>query len=49
MNSFVADFAVVGTKVYLVELNTFGPTASPSLFDWKVDSQVMHNGTKLNG
>lgn len=45
MNSFVADFAVVGTKVYLVELNTFGITASPSLFDWKVDTNVMHNGT----
>ena len=45
MNSFVADFAVVGNKVYLIELNSFGPTASPSLFDWKIDTHVMHNGT----
>lgn len=48
MNSFVADFAVVGTEVYLIELNSFGPTASPSLFDWKIDTDVMHNGTILN-
>ncbi len=28
----------------MIELNTWGHTASSALFDWKVDHDVMHNG-----
>ena len=28
----------------MIELNTFGTTASSALFDWNTDKQVMYNG-----
>ena len=34
VTDFVIDFVVDKEKVYLIELNHFGPTASPALFDW---------------
>src|SRR5690554_3627530 len=52
---YVIDFAVTPQRVYIVELNhceylSFcysskgGTTASSSLFDWKKDWDVLHNG-----
>ncbi len=34
VTDFVVDFVVDKEKVYLIELNHFGTTASPALFDW---------------
>jgi hypothetical protein len=48
IDHFVVDFVVDGQKVYLIELNTFGPTASPGLFDWKVDEKLLKEGTYLH-
>jgi hypothetical protein len=45
LNSYVMDLAWTPEKVWLVELNTFGPTASPSLFDWKKDLEILTNGS----
>eukprot|EP01129_Flabellula_baltica_P008845 TRINITY_DN3541_c0_g1_i1.p1 TRINITY_DN3541_c0_g1~~TRINITY_DN3541_c0_g1_i1.p1 ORF type:complete len:328 (+),score=59.17 TRINITY_DN3541_c0_g1_i1:12-995(+) len=43
MNNYVIDFAYTEDKTYIVELNTFGKTASSALFDWKMDHDIMHN------
>jgi hypothetical protein len=34
VKSYVADFVIDGDKVWLIELNHFGSTASPGLFSW---------------
>ena len=44
VKSYVADFVVDNDKVWLIELNHFGTTASPGLFSWSIDNKVMHEG-----
>jgi len=46
ITSYIVDFAFNDSldKVYMVELNHWGTTASSALFDWKVDHDVLHNG-----
>jgi len=44
VDSYVIDFAYTEERVWMVELNDFGTTASSSLFNWKTEWQVMHEG-----
>jgi hypothetical protein len=45
--SYVVDFAVVGGKVIVIELNPFGDVSGACLFDWKEDADLLHG--RLSG
>ncbi|PRP86639.1 hypothetical protein PROFUN_05118 [Planoprotostelium fungivorum] len=44
LDSYTIDFVVTPEKIWIIELNTFGPQASPSLFNWAEDNEVMNYG-----
>ncbi len=41
-DSYVIDLAVVGSKVWVIELNPFGDVSGACLFDWREDADVLH-------
>jgi hypothetical protein len=40
----VIDFVMIGSKIYVVELNPFTEQSGSMLFDWKKDEEVINNG-----
>ncbi|KAL6058962.1 Cell division cycle protein 123 [Balamuthia mandrillaris] len=45
--AYIIDFAIVGTSVYIIEINPFGPMTGASLFDWKLDRKLLQGGANL--
>ncbi|KAL6063826.1 ATP-grasp domain-containing protein [Balamuthia mandrillaris] len=45
--AYIIDFVIVGTSVYIIEINPFGPMTGASLFDWKLDRKLLQGGANL--
>ena len=45
---YIVDLAVLSdNSVYLIEMNPFAPTTGASMFDWRIDDELLH-GKKLS-
>lgn len=45
LNNYIIDFAVTADEVYVIELNPFDKTTGACMYNWQVDSDLLHGRT----